>query len=170
MKSDELNDLMDKARRRVLHPDDRKRVEQLLEADPAAWPDWKEDMALTQLLDGIPDAPVATNFTSRVMQAVALEDSRTKPRGIPLTLYWLTHSWFARLGIVTSVAIAAVLGWQQNQKWERAALAESMVTISEVAAVPSVEILKDFEVIQSLGAVPPAAEVEADLTLLAALE
>jgi hypothetical protein len=66
--------------------------------------------------------------------------------------------------------LVLVLGWYQREERERQQIAESVATISEVASIPSVEVLKDFEVIQSMGTVPPAETVEADLTLLAALE
>jgi len=66
--------------------------------------------------------------------------------------------------------MVAILGWRQNLKRERAALAESVAAISEVASVPTVEVLRDFDAIQSFGTVPPESDVEADLSLLAALQ
>lgn len=170
MKHDELQDLMEQVSRRPLTPDERYRLEQFMEADPQAWPDWEEDMALTQLMDRLPVAPLASNFSSRVMQAVALEERRAERTNNPMILHWWTHSWLARLGLASCVALVAVGGWYQHQLSERVVLAESVATISEVAAIPSVAVLKDFETIQSFGKVPSAADMEADLSLLAALQ
>ena len=172
MKQHELKELMERARLRTLSPEDEHRLQEFLEADPGVWPDWEEDMALSRVLDAMPDAPLASNFSARVMLAVEQEErssSTARPR--PGLAWWSRH-WVARLGLVSSVAIIVAIGWQQHQqqKRERSQIAESVATISEVASVPSVEILRDFDVIQSLDAVPPAETVEADLTLLAALE
>lgn len=170
MKNDDFNELMEQARLRSLSPEEEGRLQEFLEADPGVWPDRNADIALNGLLGTMPDAPLASNFSSRVMQAIELEEKRVQRVNRPLSPHWWTHSWWARLGIVSCLATLAVVGWQQNQKRARVELAESVATISEVAAIPSVEILIDFEVIQSLGAAPPEAEMEADLNLLAALE
>ncbi len=170
MKHEEFQELMELARRQPLTPDERARLDRFLEATPLARTDWAEDMALTRLMDRLPDAPLASNFSSLVMQAISLEERRVERENKPMSLHWWTHSWFARLGLASCVALVAVGGWYRHQLGERADLAESVATISEVAAIPSVEVLKDFEMIQLFGKVPPVADMEADLHLLAALE
>ena len=178
MKYDELQYLMDLARRRPLKPDERDRLIGFMEANPDTWPGWEEDMALTRLLNRLPDAPLASNFSSRVMQAIAVEARQAERKPGPWRwLGWL-RGWPARVGFASCVALLALAGFQRHRLGEpsdlaeidRADLAESVATISEVVAIPSVEILKDFETIQSFSRVPAAADMEADLRLLAALE
>ncbi len=161
---------MDLARRRLLTPEKLERLNHLMAADPRAWPDCKDDMALTRLLNRLPDAPLSSNFTALVRQAIELEERRADHAARPMSLRGWSRGWFARIGFVSCVALVAAGGWYRHQLSERADLAESVATISEVAAIPSVDILKDFETIQSFGKVPPAADMEADLHLLAALE
>lgn len=171
MKHEDLQELMELARQRPLSADELARVEQFTEAHPQARIGWDEDMALTRLLGGLSDAPLASNFTSRVMQAVALEEPRGERASNPMSLQWWTRNTYVRLGLMACcVALVAVGGWYRHQLSQRADLAESVATISEVAAISSVEVLKDFETIQSFGKVPPVADMEADLHLLAALE
>jgi hypothetical protein len=170
MKRDELHELIEQARLRPLSQDKERRLKVLLEADLSRWPEREEDMALTRLLDKLPDAPLASNFSSRVMQTIGLEEQRTSPTPHRFRPQAWARNWFIRLGFGSTVALILVLGWNQTVQQERKQIAESVVTVSEVASVPSVEVLVDFEAIQSLGAVPPDEDVEADLTLLAALE
>ena len=49
------------------------------------------------------------------------------------------------------------VSWQRQQVSHRAALVQSVATISS-ASVPSPEILKDFEAIRALSTTPPADE------------
>jgi anti-sigma factor RsiW len=170
MKHDDFQELMDLARRRPLTPSERSRLDRFMEADPQAWPDREEDMALVGLMARLPDAPLASNFSARVMEAIGLEERRVKRENNPLSLHWWAHSWWARLGVASCAVLIAVGAWYQHQLTERADRAESVATISEAAAILSVEILKDSDIIQLFGKVPPVADMETDLHLLAALE
>lgn len=167
MKQTELEQLIDRARRRILSNDERTRLNILLEGDPAAWPERDEELALTQLLSRLPDAPVSSNFSVRVMRAIDLADrqpGRNPSAGNSL------RRWFARLSWATAALALAGLSWVHYQGWQRAETARSVKFISEVAAVPSVEILRDFDAVQSLGNMPPAMDVQGDTELLTALQ
>lgn len=162
MNPPELEQLIDLARRRVLSADEQARLNTLLEAKPAAWPERDEELALTRLLSRLPDAPLASNFTSRVMQAIELDEALRPRKSWP--------RWFSRLAWVTAVIALSGISWTQYQSWQREQTARSVKVIAEVAAVPSVEILRDFDAVQSFARVPPVTDAQGDLALLNALQ
>ncbi len=169
MKQPELDLLIDLARRRVLTDEERARLDQLLAANPAGWPNHADELALTRLLDRLPDAPLASNFSSRVMQAIELAEAdviRASQRRSWLSL----RGWMGRLAWSTAAVALSLTSWAQYRTWQRTEYARSITAISEVAAVPSVEMLRDFEVIHTFARVPTAVEAEADISLLAALQ
>src|ERR1044072_8298015 len=75
MNNAELNRLLGLALRRKLTADEEAQVQACLARDPQARAAWEEEMALSQLLNGLPDAPLASNFTAQVLEAVE-RDSR----------------------------------------------------------------------------------------------
>ncbi|MBI1176411.1 hypothetical protein GC207_03125 [bacterium] len=168
MNQHELEQLIDLARRRPLTHDEQARLTHLLEADPAAWPDRDDELALTRMLRGLPDAPLASNFSARVMQAIDLEEAVAARTRKPSSPAW--RRWFIRLAGATAIVAISAISWIQYQHWQRAETAQSVKFITEVAAVPSVDILRDFDAVQSLSHVPPLADVQADGELLKALQ
>ena len=164
MNPPELVRLMELARRRVLTEREQTQLNTLLAAHPEAWPERQDEQALARLLRRLPGAPLASNFSARVMRAIELEDAQSartarQPVG-----------WFARLSWSTVAVALSLTGWVQYRACQRAEDARSVTTISEVAALPSVEVLRDFDVVQSFTRAPSATETEADLKLLALLQ
>lgn len=169
MNQPQLDQLIELARRRVLTGEELARLNALLEANPAAWPDRNAELALTRLLTRLPDAPLASNLSSRVMREIEIVEAATG-RASPFPAWLTLRGWVGRLAGATAVIGLSVAGWMQYQSWQRAEFARGIATISEVAAVPSVEVLRDFEAIHTFVRVPSAIEVEADTSLLAALQ
>lgn len=164
----ELEQLIETAQRRVLSAEEQSRLARLLKAEPAAWPERDEELALTRLLAGLPDAPLASNFSVRVMQAIDLTEAQAA-RAAQGRAWW-PRRWTGRLAWTTAaIAVTGLSGWQY-QNWQRTETARSIQFITEVAVVPSVEVLKDFDAIQSFASVPPTLDVAGDLELLNALQ
>ena len=83
MSDAEFNLLLENATRRKLTAVEEARLRAHLASDPSAKAVWEEEMALSQLLDRLPDAPLATNFAAQVLEAVEREERRhrhTPPR------------------------------------------------------------------------------------------
>ena len=102
---------------------------------------------LRGLLSRLPDAPVASNFTARVMQAVELEESRALRQ-------WSVSAWnwraiLPRFAVAAVVVIAAGLAFQQYQS---AARREQLTrNVAQFAsAMPSVEALQNFDAIRRM--------------------
>lgn len=170
MNPPELDQLIDLARRRMLSAEEQVRLDQLLAAAPGAWPERDEELALSRLLAGLPDAPLASNFSARVMQAIDLADARAARDAVDTGPNWWPRRWFGRLAWATAAVAVSGFSWLQYQNWQRAETARSLQVITEVASVPSVEALKDFDVIQSFASVPPAMDIAGDQELLNALQ
>ena len=79
---------------------------------PEARAAWEEDAALNRSLQNLPDAPLSSNFTALVMQAVQREALPTPRVPSAIRLWWRRLSW----GIAcATVAISAVsVGLQQH--------------------------------------------------------
>jgi hypothetical protein len=103
---------------------------------------------LRRLLSRLPEAPVASNFTARVMQAIELEEQHHSR--------WRIFGWHWRAIIPRAAATAIVLGVatftfrqheilvQQQQLARNAALVASQ-------QMPSVDALRNFDAIQRMG-------------------
>jgi anti-sigma factor RsiW len=171
MNDREFNQLCEAAISRPLTAEEEARVRTFLAAHPEARPVWEEEAELTRLLNQLPNAPLASNFTAQVMRAVERESpgrSRT-----PRVLRWLRLTRPAqRFAAACLLIVLATFSYSQYQAFSRqrmaaslAAVADTVDATSEVAPLPAVEMLKDFDAIYLLGRTRPQADEE----LLAAL-
>ena len=166
--------LLEESWRRRLTPDEEARLQAWLTDRPEAQTDWQAEAALTGLLRKLPDAPLASNFTARVMRGVEAENARWTRRS-PLAAWW--EDW-ARV-LAPKVAWAAVVmllglaAFQEYRYLSHARIAHDLTRIPVGAALPSPEILRDFDSIQQFSQVSlPAngAPAVSDKDLLTALE
>ena len=170
LQPEERNELISKALRGGLSEKEDARLRELFEADPSVQIQLQEEKQLEQILQILPDVPVATNFTTLVLQAVGRE-GRVKERArfrIPVF-----RSAFAR--VATGLAVVLLVGvvFQQNHRESKQAeLAQTVSTFSEVAsAINQTErpeqLFQDFDAIQRLSL---PSDSELDLELLVALQ
>ena len=104
---------------------------------------------LRKLLSRLPDAPVASNFTTRVMQAVELEESR-RSRKWSFVFNW--HAFLPRATVTAVAVVFAGLAFHHHEIYsQRATLAKNVTLVAESQPLPSVEALKNFDVIQRMG-------------------
>lgn len=150
------NPLREKVWRRDLTPAEQAVLRAWLAKHPEAHADWADEANLNRLLDRLPDAPVPSNFTTRVLDAVEREErvqSRTK-----------TRAWWLRV-LMPRVAVASVIvsgiGWfgqYYAQQKERRNFAESLARATEVKSTPPIQALEDFEAIRRASIKPMADE------------
>jgi len=109
----------------------------------------KDDLQneLREMLSRLPDAPVASNFTARVMQQIELEESR-RSRKWNLLFNW--HAFLPRAAVAAVAIIFAGLTLQHHEISEqRAQVAQSVALVAETP-MPSVDALKNFDAIQRM--------------------
>ena len=106
-----------------------------------------EPLELRELLSRLRDAPVSSNFTARVMQAVEREELQAaRTRG------W-RWNWHALLPRATVAAVMLVLAGFTFHQYEissqRAALIKTVALLAQ-AQPPSMEALNNFDAIQRM--------------------
>ena len=150
--------------RRPLNPTERTALQRWLREHPGGRADWEAELALAGCLDQLSPAPVSSNFTARVLEAVDRESTGPAP-GSPVRPVWLNLPFLARAGaaLLLMTALGLFLGHRQRMEG-RAELARCVAVAVEAARVPGVEALTDFETIQRLGHATPVDE-ELFLTL-----
>ena len=114
------------------------------------------------LLSRLPDAPVASNFTARVLQAIELEEQR---RSRWRFVDWHWRAFFPRAAAASVVAGLAVFTIYQHEDYvQQVALAKSAAFMVNTQPLPSMEALKNFDAIQRMG---QPARPDAELLALA---
>ena len=125
--------------------------------------DLELEARLSQALARLPDAPVPSNFTTRLMQAIELEESRTS-RG--WSFRWNWHALLPRVAVTAAVVVFAGVTFHHYELTsQRTALAKNVALVAGSQPLPSVDVLDNFDAIQRLG--QPA---HADEELLALLQ
>jgi negative regulator of sigma E activity len=140
---------------------DAERAE--LRARPETAADLELESRLSEMLAKIPDAPVASNFTARLMQAVAREESRPSRRW---SFRWNWHVLLPRIAVTAAVVLFAGVTFHHYELVsQRTALAKNVALVAGSQPLPSVDVLDNFDAIQRLS--QPA---HADEELLALLQ
>lgn len=136
----------------------RRKLTDAEAADMRAWlathseaqADWETEARLNAALGQLPDVPVPSNFTARVLQA-AQQDVMAELRGREGNWWsWLRQRWLPRTAFAAIVVGAGLVSYHQVQGVYRKKLAESVAVVSAVPSLPSPEILKDFDAIRVL--------------------
>jgi len=156
MKTSELDQLQATIHHRALTPTERKRLGTLLAENAAQRASWEEEDNLSRLLARLPDAPLASNFTAQVLEAVnrseQIEARRSSWRD------WIPRmrpsiAWGVAVVFLVSLSLFVLL--EQNS--QRAHMASSLAKITEgvnataqAAQLPPVEVLQNFEAIDHL--------------------
>jgi negative regulator of sigma E activity len=117
---------------------------------------------LNQALARLPDAPVSSNFTARLMQAVELEESRLSRRW---GFGWNWHALLPRIAVTAAVVLFAGLTVRQHElAARRTAFARNVALVAGAQPLPSVDALKNFDAIQRM------SQPRADEELLALMQ
>ena len=153
MKNDPSDDpLREVSWRRKLTPAEQAELAAWLASHPETQADWDEEIKLSEALTRLPEAPVPSNFTSRVLQAVERESATVSARQSP---WWLRWNWLAKAGAAVAIVVLGGLGvYWQNERAELARRAQAVSQVSGVASLPGPEILQDFDAIYVLNAPP----------------
>lgn len=138
---------------------------QLSEAERAALrgkPELELEGRLTRALSEVPDAPVPSNFTARVLAAVELEERRQSRQS---GWHWSWRALWPRVAVAAAVLLVAGVSIQRYEtKSARVSLAKNLAEVAQKDA-PSMDALADLDAIQRM-----SQPGRADGELLAALQ
>ena len=160
-----FNQLLDTALRRKLTAEEEAQVQACLARDPQAKAVWEEEMALSQLLNRLPDAPLASNFTAQVLRAVERDPRRHLDAPKFFRWFGLPRPAQRIAAACLAVSIAALgYGQYQSARRERMALALHKLaphfdSPSQAVALTPDELWNDFDAINRL----PQTETDEDL-------
>ncbi|HKS36185.1 MAG TPA: hypothetical protein VJW76_03275 [Verrucomicrobiae bacterium] len=172
MNDAEFNQLLEAAARRPLTADEEMRLRAFLADHSSAGGRWEEEIVLTRLLHRLPDVPLSSNFTARVLLAVEREEQRRLQT--PGMLRWF--DW--RRNVVRFAAACLFLGftavsYHQYRVLVRAKMAASLAnvangvdTAARAVQLQAVELWQDFESIDRLS----HTQAQVDEELLAVLK
>ncbi len=141
-------ELMRLSLQRELTPEEESRLEAWLAANPKARAGWNDDRALGRALHLLPDVPVSSNFTARVLEAVELEQRRDRhaAKRSWLRLPWPRVSWGLAAGLLAWAGL-----FYQYQAIQGGHFAEAVKNVSgDLASLPAPEALEDFDAINHM--------------------
>jgi negative regulator of sigma E activity len=118
---------------------------------------------LRELLSRLPDTPVASNFTARVLAAIDHEEAQAAQLR-SWTLNW--RRLWPRVAMVAAILIVAAVGLQRYETdSQRIALAKNVALLAAAQPPPSVDVLVNLDTIQRM-----SRPAHADGELLAVLQ
>jgi hypothetical protein len=113
----------------------------------------------------LPDVPLASNFTARVLQTVQ-RDAAAPLRHRPW--HWHLSSrlrWLPRAAVAAVILGAGFVSYREFVTLKLSRYGESVAAVSNVASLPAPDVLRDFDAIRAMNRTPSADE-----DLLAALQ
>jgi hypothetical protein len=159
MTNDPIHDrLRELSWRRQLTGPEQAELRAWLAAHPEAQADWAAEAGLNEALSRLPDAPMPSNFTARVLQAVERESAAELRQHEGKWLTWPWRRWLPRMAFAVVIVGAGFISYQQVDAANRRKLAESVAVKSAVSSLSTAEILTDFDAIQALKSTPPPDE------------
>jgi len=162
MSEHEYQSLLESALRRPLNACEEARLRTYFLVHPEAQENWEEQLALHQSLRQLPDAPLSSHFTGRVLAGVG----RPERVSVASAIWAAWTAWFREVQWARAAAMAVivlgvgVLSHRHYDQSSRFELATDLQAVSSVAKLPSVDMLKDFDFINGLGPVTPSADVD----------
>jgi len=139
--------------RRPLTEAEQAELRAWLAAHPEAQADAEAEAALSQTLAKLPDAPMPSNFTARVLQAIEREAAPPERHAArPSGPWW--RGLIPRIALATLVFGASAIAYRHHQTTKQQELVEAarnLVTVAGTAPLTDLTVLKDFDAIRSLG-------------------
>jgi anti-sigma factor RsiW len=135
--------------RRKLTGAEEAQLRAWLAAHPEAQADWAAEAGLNAALGRLPDAPVPSNFTARVLQAAEREAAVEGRRSVWKWGGWPRLRWLPKAAFAAVILGAGLVSYHQAQAARLREYANSVAAVSDVFSLPGPgpEILKDFDAI-----------------------
>ena len=156
MNESEYQALLEKTWRGPLDPEEQARLDAWLATRPQARAEWESENALNRCIGQLPDAPLPSNFTARVLRALDKESAEAARRASVSD--WLRR-WFRRPVVRIAWAVlllsAALIAYYEHQASTRNEVAKGLSVLAEVATLSDPVALQDFEAIERLSQAAP---------------
>ena len=151
MNESTYQELLEASWQRKLTSEEDARLQVYLADHPLVQSRWAEEAALNECLQHLSPAPVPSNFTARVLQAIDTEElHRERTATASPGLHAWLNRFLPRLASLGVVLVLSIAGFHQYRSFHRGQVAQNAAMISDLAAIPGPEILKDFEAIHQM--------------------
>lgn len=161
-----MNNPLDRMRetiwRRKLSAAEEAELRAKLGSEAESQREFEAEVVLTRELNRLRDAPMPSNFTSRVMLAIEAENVKAA-RSRQFNWKWFFHSLLPKSAFAALLIGVGLFSYYETVAAKQKQLARSVAAVSEVASLPSPEVLRDFEAIQHL---PPTPAPDTELLAL----
>lgn len=139
--------------RRPLTEAEHAELRAWLAAHPEQQAEAQAEAALSRWLAKLPDAPLPSNFTARVLQAIE-QDARTSERqSHPVAAPWW-RVFIPRIAVAALVLIGGFVAYhrhqQATQRQELAEAAKKLALVAGSGPLADPLILEDYEVIRQM--------------------
>jgi len=139
--------------RRKLTVAEEAQLRAFLAAHPHVQADWEAELGLNEALDRLPETPVPSNFTARVLEAVALDARQIDKRRSIVRRGWRWRlRWLPKAALASGIACAVMISCQHFRS------ANAVELFKDVALLPDPDIVKNFDTIRALNRTPTADE------------
>jgi anti-sigma factor RsiW len=151
---------------RQMSPEEEALWRDHLSENPAQQSSLEDELHLNHLLRQLPDAPLSSNFTARVAQAVEKLHAPAPEPWFNRLRNFIPGKWLPRLSGAALLLCAGLFTYQHHQSTQlhqstaRQELARSVAALSEMAMISGIEVLQDFEAIERLAQVPHDVDAE----------
>jgi hypothetical protein len=151
--------LAELAWRRSLAPEQQARLRQYFAAHPEARGPWELEAALARALNRLPPAPVSSNFTALVLQAVPRAPTRSAWRRRLDLASWFPAGWLPRTALAATMICLSVGTALEAQTLQRQKMARDIASVGALATLQPVDWLQNFQTIENLNRVEVADDV-----------
>ena len=131
--------------RRPLTDSEQDELRKWLSAHPEHHSDTEVEAVLTQALSKLPDAPMPSNFTARVFQAIERENATERPTGPVRAGWW--RGLIPRLAVATLIVGITGFSYWRHQAEEQEEMRDAAKNLARVDPAA----LADFEIIRQMG-------------------
>jgi anti-sigma factor RsiW len=152
MSNERFQSLHEAGWRRPLTEAERAELAALLSARPEARADWEVEAGLNEALHRLPDAPMSSNFTARVLQQIEREELVAERARKAAWRFFDMRQWLPRFAVGAVAAAAVVFSVHSYTVASRAKIVQSVAVLSEVTPAPAPDLLADFDSIRKLDA------------------
>jgi hypothetical protein len=135
-----------------------------LAAHPEATADLQAEASLTEAMRRLPDVPLPSNFSARVLQAARAGEIKNPRLDLFPLPFWKRFPWATGLASAALVVFAGLVSYQRIEAISRAKILASVLLVSEVPSRPSPEVLENLDTIRRL--TPSVAPDEELIALL----
>jgi anti-sigma factor RsiW len=151
MNDSEYRELIEASWQRRLSDEEQSILTGWLAAHPELQAAWDSEVALNNSLARLPDAPLSSNFTAQVMQALDREKAAAvRQHSFLERVERFVRTRAPRIGWAFLLVGLLLFGMQQHRKAARQELANGLAALASVAALPDPRALQDMDAVQQL--------------------